>query len=270
MVKITTYEEVNTLISVIKRQRRGFITNFYISPSRLNFLASKEAVYLIRGEEEENHFLLIESIKFSHLFFFSTDVIALENGLKNLRTDTTFVVDLIGDNTTTTLLANAFLRSGFSAYKRLYRMSRLQDVGEHLKCDDQVVYANQNDTRQVFCLLQDFFDPYSEQIPLLDELQEMARQNRILVLKQINKIVGFAIFEINGMTSYLRYWFTHPDFRDRKVGSVLLRRFFYECRNTKRQLFWVIDDNHNAIKRYEHYGFTQETMIDNILIRTVS
>ena len=71
--------------------------------------------------------------------------------------------------------------------------------------------------------------------------------------------------EMNATTLYLRYWFTHPDFRDRKVGSRLLRRFFEEGKDTKRQLFWVIRSNKNAIKRYRHYGFKEENMLDFVL-----
>ena len=57
----------------------------------------------------------------------------------------------------------------------------------------------------------------------------------------------------------------HPDYRDKKVGSRLLRRFFEEGKDTKRQLFWVIRTNENAIKRYKHYGFNEENMFDFVM-----
>ncbi|MBA4320402.1 MAG: N-acetyltransferase, partial [Flavobacterium sp.] len=37
-------------------------------------------------------------------------------------------------------------------------------------------------------------------------------------------------------------------------------------RNTKRQLFWVIKSNENAIKRYLHYGFKEEKMYNFVMI----
>ena len=77
--------------------------------------------------------------------------------------------------------------------------------------------------------------------------------------------MGHLIFELSASTLYLRYWFTHPDYRDKKVGSRLLRRFFEEGKDTKRQLFWVIRTNENAIKRYKHYGFTEENMYDFVM-----
>ena len=78
-------------------------------------------------------------------------------------------------------------------------------------------------------------------------------------------MVGFLIYELKATTLYLRYWFTHPDYRDRKVGSRLLCRFFEEGKDTKRQLLWVIRTNDNAIKRYRHYSFVEENMYDYIM-----
>ena len=87
----------------------------------------------------------------------------------------------------------------------------------------------------------------------------------VLVCEEEGKMAGFLIYELNATTLYLRYWFTHPDFRDKKVGSRLLRRFFEEGKGTKRQLFWVIRTNENAIKRYRHYGFAEENMFDFVM-----
>ena len=71
---------------------------------------------------------------------------------------------------------------------------------------------------------------------------------------------------MNNTTNYLRYWFTHPNYRDKKIGSKLLRHFFKIGEDTKRQIFWVIQSNENAIKRYRHYGFKEENMFDYVLM----
>lgn len=86
-----------------------------------------------------------------------------------------------------------------------------------------------------------------------------------LVYKLEHKIVGFIIFELTGLTLYLRYWFVLPQFREMNIGSKLFNSFMYEGRNTKRQLLWVITHNINAIKRYVHYGFKPEKLFDYVL-----
>ena len=92
----------------------------------------------------------------------------------------------------------------------------------------------------------------------------------LAVYKEEGEIIGFVIFESSRSTHYLRYWFVHPKHRDKKIGSILLKTFFYEGRNTRRQLFWVITDNENAVKRYEHYGFKNEAMKDYVLTKNIA
>jgi hypothetical protein len=49
-----------------------------------------------------------------------------------------------------------------------------------------------------------------------------------------------------------------------------MRRYFAHCNDVRRFLLWVISDNHNAIGRYHHYGYHQDGLIDQILIRRPS
>ena len=128
-----------------------------------------------------------------------------------------------------------------------------------------VTFASKDDVATVHALLHQFFDEQTEQLPYLEELEDLAATNQVLVLKQDGKLAGFVVFELSKVSLYLRYWFVHPDFRNQGVGSLLLNRYFYEGRNTKRAQHWVICTNENAIKRYRHYGYTEENMFDYVL-----
>ena len=128
-----------------------------------------------------------------------------------------------------------------------------------------VTFASKDDVATVHALLHQFFDEQTEQLPYLEELEELAAANQVLVLKQDGKLAGFVVFELSKVSLYLRYWFVHPDFRNQGVGGQLLNRYFYEGRNTKRAQHWVICTNENAIKRYLHYGYTEENMFDYVL-----
>jgi GNAT superfamily N-acetyltransferase len=78
-------------------------------------------------------------------------------------------------------------------------------------------------------------------------------------------IAGFIIYQLVGVTLYLRYWFVSPLFRDRKFGSKLFNYFLLKGKDSKRQLFWVIQTNENAISRYKHYGFKEEKIYNFVL-----
>ncbi|GHU60933.1 hypothetical protein FACS1894121_1720 [Bacteroidia bacterium] len=178
-----------------------------------------------------------------------------------------WVVDIVGVAAVVESFAVFFEQTGFRKYTVLYRMNRLKNLDEPQMLDKRVMYAHGEHVYQIHDLLECYFDKYSERIPLVEEIEKWVNKNNVLVITDQQNVIGFLIFEITGVTSYLRYWFTHPDGRDNKIGSALQRRFFHECRHTKRQLFWVINTNENAIMRYKHYGFEAEQLYCQVMIK---
>ena len=120
-------------------------------------------------------------------------------------------------------------------------------------------------TNTILNLLNTYFDPIAEQLPNYDEILNWIKQGHISVYETEGNVLGFVIYDLKGLTSYLRYWFVHPEHRNKKIGSILLSKFFSDSKGTKRQLFWVIQSNDNAIKRYKHYGFEPENLYDSVM-----
>ena len=133
---------------------------------------------------------------------------------------------------------------------------------------EDVILANMADCQLVYDALQNDFDSLCEQLPSLQEVLDYAQREQLLVIKDGKKLCGFLIFELSGTTSwYLRYWYTSPEYRNQKVGAKLLKTALVIGKETKRQQLWVISENENAIKRYEHYGFQKETINDYVMIK---
>jgi ribosomal protein S18 acetylase RimI-like enzyme len=130
---------------------------------------------------------------------------------------------------------------------------------------DKICRATEEQAKEVHSLLNTYFDKRTEQIPYVEELQAIAENNQILLYIDNGRIAGFVVYEMSKMSLYLRYWFVHPNFRERGIGSELLKQFFYDGRDTKRQQLWVICSNENAIKRYVHYGFNEENLFDFVI-----
>ena len=164
-------------------------------------------------------------------------------------------------------MKDVFVEQGFSVYEQLYRMNRIGTL-EFKEIDTpNVCFAEDVDAQVVLDMLHSYFDPLSEQLPSYEEILYFISQKSVLVYKEAGKVYGFVIFELNGQTLYLRYWFVLPEYRDLKIGSRLFNEFMRAGHATKRQLFWVIASNENAIKRYRHYGFEVERLYDYVLIR---
>lgn len=265
MQKVKSIEELQQLVAEVRSLRQGFITNFFMDPV-------KHGLWIEKGDcftDKVNHTLFIvkQSLTFWNVFFCSTSIGNLGKDLESFHVQhagKTLMYDIVGRDLQCTPLVELFKSKGCNEATSLVRMSRITEEQEYIP-DPSVRYATISDVSQISALLHQYFDERTEQIPYDEELKAYARQNHVLVCDVNGCMAGFVIFEMNATTLYLRYWFTHPEYRDQKVGSRLLRRFFDEGKNTRRQLFWVIRTNDNAIVRYRHYGFVEENMFDFVM-----
>ena len=266
MDKVNSFTEILNEIKIVKGSNKGYITNFYPENDKINVRIGNNQFY--KEIIDETVFFINEETEFKRLFYCSASIVALDQSLSQLKLliDTDhLVVDIIGKEPDIQLILNVFKNNSFFEYTVLNRMSRisvkdvLTDSHSSLKIAD-TTYSN-----SVYDLLHLYFDPIAEQLPNLEEINSWIDFNHLIIIEEQNEILGFVIFDIIGVTSYLRYWFVHPKHRNRKIGSMLLNEYFKNSIGTKRQLFWVIQSNDNAITRYLHYGFRQENLFDIIM-----
>ena len=266
MDKIVSIEQLQELIINIRNLRKGFLTNFYLDKFKHSIWIEKGALFYILIDE--TLFFLKKDIGFSNLFYCSTIVENLSRSLHLLLSsysETRFMIDAVGTSEQCQTIQTMLSNCQFNEYNKLIRMSRMTPQDDTFVLNDKVEIGSIEDANQVRELLLMNFDIKCEQIPYQEEIDQYAKDKRILVYKENSEVYGFVIFESNRSSHYLRYWFVHPEHRDKKIGSMLLNRFFYEGNNTRRQLFWVITNNENAIKRYRHYGFQEEDLYDIVL-----
>lgn len=265
MQVVKSFEELQQQVAEIRSLRLGYITNFFADPV-------KNGLWIEKGDcftERVNNtlFIIKQNPSFWNVFYCSTTIDALGNDVEEFQTnhpDTTIMYDIVGREVQCQPIVELFKTKGCKEATSLVRMNRMIEAMDY-EPEVTVRYASEKDLPIISQYLHEYFDERTEQIPYDEELIDYTKQGHVLVCEEGGKVAGFVIFELNATTLYLRYWFTHPDYRDRKVGSRLLRRFFEEGKNTKRQLFWVIRTNENAIVRYKHYGFTEENMFDYVM-----
>ena len=265
MQQVKSFEDLQQRVAEIRALRLGFITNFF--PDSV-----KHALWIKKGDclmdrVGNTLFIIKQSPSFWNVFYCSTTIDGLVADLKvfqKMNPDITMMFDIVGRDIQCQPLVNKFKGLDCKEATSLVRMTRMTDLMDYVP-DETIRYATESDLPLISQQLHQYFDERTEQIPYDEELLEYAKEKRVLVCEENGVVMGHLIFELNASTLYLRYWFTHPDYRDKKVGSRLLRRFFEEGKDTKRQLFWVIRTNENAIKRYKHYGFIEENMFDFVM-----
>lgn len=263
MEKINSIEQLQQQLGEARKQR--FVTNFFLDPVKHTVWITKRDCYT--EMVGDTLFVIRTDNGFWNVFYSSANDETLFSDIKAFIAKypkQIMMFDIVGREVQCKPLVDIFKELGFKEATSLVRMNRMAEPLEYIP-DEAIRKANEADISQVSQLLHEYFNPQNEQIPYDEELLDYARQGHVLVCEEQGGIAGFLIYELNTSTLYLRYWFTHPKYRDKKVGSRLLRRFFEEGRETKRQLFWVIRTNANAIKRYKHYGFNEENMFDYVM-----
>jgi ribosomal protein S18 acetylase RimI-like enzyme len=266
MDKLLSYDQVLERIHFIKARSTGFSTNFFLDRKRVELYINHNLLeWSIIGE---TLFIIKNQASFYSVYFCSVDLFHLKTDISGLRaklSDKPIVLEIIGKQEFVEALSQLLNTQGYNHYASLIRMVNVSGVttGES---NVKIVYPQIDQIDEILTLLNKYFDLYSEQIPLREELEAAFNSKKVRIHEDNNKIVGFLIFDITGVTAHLKYWFTHPDYRDKKIGSQLFRDFIHETINSKRRLFWVMENNENAIKRYIHYGFVKENMYDKILI----
>lgn len=263
--QLSSYEELLKQIAEIRALRLGTLTNFFPDIAKHTLWIEKGDFY---SEKINNTlFLVKQSPSFWNVFYYSTSLDVFGKDLELFQTshsDKKLIYDLVGRHAQCQPIVGLFTEKGCEVATSFVRMNRVTEQMDY-NPDDTIRFATEKDLPEISKQLHQFFNEQTEQIPYDEELLEYTNQHHVLVCEEDGVMTGFLIFELNSTTLYLRYWFTHPDYRDRKVGSRLLRRFFEEGRDTKRQLFWVIRTNENAIVRYRHYGFKEEDMYDFVM-----
>lgn len=269
MTGVATLDTVLEAIKKTKDSQKGFLTNLFLDIPKTELWIK---LNLLDYEEiGETIFICKKNSGFRNLFFLTTHLTSLKKDINNFLkkyANELFVIDVVGFGNNVSDIKGILVEEGFYNYTSLVRMSKvsLDNYAENIS-NPLLNYADKEKGIEVHNLLQTYFDPYAEQLPLIEEIYNWTDKNGIVVYSEIKETIqGFLIFDLIGQTSYLRYWFVHPDHREKKIGSTLLRNFFAESKDTKRQIFWVIDSNVNAIKRYEHYGFKKEPLFDCIMI----
>lgn len=266
MDKVLTFEQVQGFVREIKARREGYITNFFWDEN-------KHPYWLDAGKLEyakcgDCYILSHQNQSFVNLFYIATCMGAVANALRHVSLDQDTVIDVICRNQGEGEV-DVLKSVGFDLYRHLFRMSHIGTMADDTwELPREVVFADLSDTQTVYDSLHESFDPLCEQLPSFKEVADYIQKKQVLVIKEKQALCGFLIYEMAGSTTwYLRYWYTSPSYRDKMIGSKLLRSSLTLGRNTKRQQLWVVSDNQNAINRYEHYGFRKESMNDYVMIR---
>ena len=265
MKVVVNKEVIYEKFSELKQKSKYCLTNFYPNDEKLDYWIEKNIFYL--NSFANSVFFFRKDRDFFHLYFCSINLLSLQDDLKfiNEQYSEILVADCIGPDSYLSPLVEVFETCGFKKYILYHRMKRFIQANELLlEVSQDVTFPTLNDAPIISAMFESNFDRYAEQLPTIEEL-EMANNNKeVILIRDHFKIAGVLIRKTAPKSSLWMFFLVNKECRNQKNGSKLLSYFFNECRN-KRIIMWVLDNNINAIEIYKHYGFTFDSLDDQIM-----
>lgn len=254
---IKSHSELSQIVKIAKDLGNAKVTNYFPNPPMHSQWIDKGGLEYCKIETST--FIIHNRDSYREILFLSDKLSSVIRDLTELKKDIVLpaVVEVISKGN---------IHEEITPTAVLKRMTR---VGCPLQrnVDSHVVSATADDINNISSIFASFFNPALERVPNKDELSNLIAHDNIKLYKSDkNVILGFVIYERQGKSLHLKYWWVSPNMRNLGIGSSLMSSFFCAGDETQRQYLWVFDDNENAIKRYRHYGFEFDGTIDAITL----
>jgi GNAT superfamily N-acetyltransferase len=259
-------EQLFEAIANVRRSSRKCLTNLFAGREEVQFWIEQGA--LSWAEVCGSVLIHRQDRGFRRLYHIAPGAPELSAALAGLRQDRRGIVvaDLVGLPADVDRTSGSYRGNGFREYTSLVRMSRPPG---HWGADGDssgVVLAQDRDLTAIGSFLERVLDRFRDRIPGLDALRDAIARSTILIERSNAGVLGLLLFANTGMTSELRYWYVDPGHLNRGIGGRLFRRYLAGCTAINRFLVWVVDDNENAVFKYERYGYRRDLLVDRIMI----
>lgn len=261
---VTDFAELSAIRKELRAAFGSVVTNFNVFPAE----AKKwiEEGKLLRLDSPRCVFLLHNAPRVEEVYYFAAatdDVAATAEAMKEggYGTGRPMVLEEVSREEKSALPLN-----GIMTLTRMSRNTPSERPEDRRPADGVAIEeASEEDIPEIERILLANFNPVAERIPDIAELSRIASsEGKIFVCRSDKAIAGLMICSFEPSAIHLRYWWTAPEVRGKGVGGSLLNEFFKAGADRRRQFLWVDRDNTNAIEKYSHYGFVQESMFDHI------
>jgi len=261
MITIKRATDGDGLAAEIARSRSlGLRTNFYGAAEELSPLAAEGRILRMPFAGGSYCFLEQER-QFDLYFFLEKDAAPVE--IPPMEKPVVLEqVALAGKELSPT--AAAWERIGFAPYlqrKRLTLPAKKATVETRTP-----LFAKGEEAETILETMQAAFEPYTSALPDLETLRRDIAENRVIAVREGDKLLGFLRFGREKKVSVL--WQIAVLRRGRGIGAGLVRDWIaLEKEEAAKFQLWVREDNLPALKLYEKSGFLPDGRIAPVMIK---
>ena len=265
-LKVDSFHILAEKIQSLRQKKTGFITNAFFNFNQLQSMVEKEGTTVFNSND--SMFILSEEPKLVRLYFYSASVNALKQITEILppKVNKAIVADIVGKKQQVDMIALKLCEFGFAKHKELFRMVRKPEQ-IHEKVSPDVVFATPNRCNEIYKMIYNTFDVYSEHLPTKEKILQAIDKNEIVIILHEDQVIGFLYYEkIGGRLFYIYLVAVAEEFRGIGIADKLEK--YPLITHGKNHVFnlWVVKNNQRAINKHFRYNFRPDGLIDYILI----
>ena len=268
MRPVTTIDQVFEAMQRARTGASAFCTNLF--PDRVRLQGWVDHGELLNCAGDGTTLFLRRDRDFHHLYYCAPSFASLQAALAGFPelAEQRVSVDLIGAEDALGESQTVLRECGFRPRARLVRLVRgLQEpVSPAAAVTAEVTQALPSDCAAILALLEQGFDRYVDQLPTPYEMEAAIAASQVWLIKSADQLAALLHFEVQGLTSTVRYWAVDPRFRALRYGAALIRHYFAAHPRVRRFILWVRADNEDALAKYRHYGYAPDGLVDHVLI----
>ena len=265
MKLIKNYSEISNLLS--KYYKANSVTNIFLKKEDFEELIENKCLYYF---ENECGLFLLKRRACDYLCYFT-----LINTTINKEIEKFFkmrkipvLIELPQKKETKIILEakNFFCNLGFINIleRERYKLESLNT--ENIKFKN-ISFAKEIDLKQVSYILNYYYNVHTGCIPNDNMLLEDIKNNKIIIAKEEDKIIGLLHIEDSKNYSEIRHIVVLEYFRNKKIATSLVKYYHSFLESNKNAFVWVAKNNTTAIKLYEKNGYIKDTFYSSVFIK---
>lgn len=254
MELVKNIESLEHALKAIKQKNVAYLNNFVLSPEKIKLYIQEKLVFIDRFPN--SLFLFIKMHDYYKLYYFTQDYKDMIADFNTLNYNFIIICELLNYGAIDKDAQKMLEKCGFTYYSSLINMYKtMQASTKVVKLPNNIIYADENDTDEIWQLLLDNFNKYVDINIIKKELENYIKDKHVIITKEHGKIVAFCVYFVTKGKGEGRYLYIDKDYKDTLLGVMFMSIMLELLNGAKYLSGFVREDNKYLFSFYEKLNF---------------
>lgn len=254
MELVKDIESLEHALKAIKQKNVAYLNNFLLSPEKIKLYIQEKLVFIDRFPN--SLFLFIKMHDYYKLYYFTQDYKDMIADFNTLNYNFIIICELLNYGAIDKDAQKMLEKCGFTYYSSLINMYKtMQASTKVVKLPNNIIYADENDTDEIWQLLLDNFNKYVDINIIKKELENYIKDKHVIITKENGKIVAFCVYFVTKGKGEGRYLYIDKDYKDTLLGVMFMSIMLELLNGAKYLSGFVREDNKYLFSFYEKLNF---------------